>query len=176
MFHNRPYQDEQLENTKRDFEAGNNRLLLVAATGTGKCLGLGTPVLMFDGSVKAVEDIIVGDLLMGPDSLPRTVLTLARGREEMFRVTPVKGESYVVNRSHILSLRVTPRKKNQIYATVNIAVNDYLQQNSHFKHRAKGYRTEIDFASQNVPLDPYYVGLWIGDGNSRDTSISSMDA
>lgn len=32
----RPYQLEQLECTKKDLEAGNNRLLVVAATGTGK--------------------------------------------------------------------------------------------------------------------------------------------
>ena len=33
----------------------------------GKCFGKGTPILMYSGEVKAVEDIQVGDLLMGDD-------------------------------------------------------------------------------------------------------------
>ena len=36
-------------------------IILAARPDMGKCLGKGTPVLMFDGSIKAVEDIKVGD-------------------------------------------------------------------------------------------------------------------
>jgi hypothetical protein len=79
--------------------------ILAAAGGCGKCLGKGTPVMMFDGTIKKVEDIWPGDRLMGPDSKPRNVLSLARGREMMYRITPVKGDPYIVNESHILSLR-----------------------------------------------------------------------
>lgn len=80
-------------------EAGHP--LLVMATG---CHEAGQGVLMFDGSVKAVEDVRVGDQLMGPDSAPRNVLALARGEEEMVEIVPTKGEPWRVNRSHILSL------------------------------------------------------------------------
>jgi len=38
-----------------------------------KCFGKGTPIRMYDGSVKAVEDITVGDMVMGWDSTPRVV-------------------------------------------------------------------------------------------------------
>src|SRR4051812_44453905 len=47
----------------------------------GKCLAKGTPVLLYDGTIKAVEEIRVGDQLMGDDSTPRNVLSLARGQE-----------------------------------------------------------------------------------------------
>src|ERR1700730_1827818 len=47
--------------------------LITGVTGSGKCLGKHTRVLMYDGSIKNVEDIQPGDLLMGPDSRPRTV-------------------------------------------------------------------------------------------------------
>ena len=39
--------------------------LLQGEIGTGKCLGKGTPVLKADGTVVAVEEIRVGDLLLG---------------------------------------------------------------------------------------------------------------
>jgi len=61
------------------------RLILIAGEpSAGKCFGLGTEIYMYDGSTKKVEDIIVGDQLMGIDSTPRTVLSLANGREQMY--------------------------------------------------------------------------------------------
>ena len=73
----------------------------------GKCLAKNTPILMYDGTIKMVQDIQVGDLLMGDDSTPRNVLSLARGHEEMYEVVPIKGDSYTVNKSHILSLKIS---------------------------------------------------------------------
>ena len=48
---------------------------LWGSAGIGKCLAKGTPILMFDGSILPVEDVRVGDKVMGPDSQPRTVLS-----------------------------------------------------------------------------------------------------
>ena len=79
--------------------------LLEIGCGKGKCLGKDTPILMFDGSIKLVQDVVVGDLLMGDDSTCRTILTLARGREQMYKVTGGNSH-YIVNESHILSLKL----------------------------------------------------------------------
>ncbi len=76
-------------------------------TGAGKCLGKDTPVLMFDGSVKMVQNIEPGDIIMGDDSGPRNVLSTCRGEEPLFRIKQLYGDDYVVNESHILSLKKT---------------------------------------------------------------------
>jgi hypothetical protein len=81
--------------------------LITGSTGSGKCLGKGTPVLMYDGSVKSVEDVQPGDLLMGPDSQPRTVLSTARGRGQLFKIIPRKGEPWVCNDVHVMTLKHT---------------------------------------------------------------------
>ena len=73
--------------------------------GTGKCHGIDTPILMYDGSIKMVQDIIVGDVVMGDDSQPRNVLSLGRGVDDLYEVIPSKGEKYVVNSEHILCLK-----------------------------------------------------------------------
>lgn len=154
-------------------------ILLWGPPGSGKCLGYNTPVMMADGSVKSVQDISVGDQLMGDDSKPRNVLSLARGREELFRVTPTKGDSYVVNRSHILSLkRHSTTAKLGIPKTevVDISVNDWLQKSETFRQKWKGYRVGVDFRSQEVPLSPYLFGLWLGDGNSDRLTITTPDS
>jgi ATP-dependent Lon protease len=73
--------------------------------GTAKCLGLNTPVLMYDGSIKMVQDICVGDVIMGDDSMPRNILGLGRGKDEMYDIISKKGDKYTVNSEHILSLK-----------------------------------------------------------------------
>jgi ATP-dependent Lon protease len=73
--------------------------------GTGKCLVKDTPILMYDGSIKMVQDIKVGDLLMGDDSTSRNVLSLGYGQDDLYDIVPVKGEKYGVNSEHILCLK-----------------------------------------------------------------------
>jgi hypothetical protein len=80
-------------------------MLLYQSVGTGKCHAKDTPILMYDGSIKMVQDIMEGDELMGDDSTPRKVLSLARGQDEMYDIIPTKGEKYTVNSEHILCLK-----------------------------------------------------------------------
>jgi hypothetical protein len=74
---------------------------------SGKCFCADTPVLMADGSTKPVQDVAIGDFVMGDDSTPRKVLTLARGVDEMFDIIP-KNKLYptiTVTREHVLCLK-----------------------------------------------------------------------
>ena len=56
-------------------------VLISGSPGIGKCHGVDTPILMFDGQVKMVQDIQVGDVVMGDDSTPRNHCTNPRGAE-----------------------------------------------------------------------------------------------
>jgi len=82
-----------------------NGILIFHGTGVGKCVGKGTPIIMYDGSVNLVENIKVDDLLMGDDSTPRKVLSLARGKDKMYDVLQYNGDKYTVNSEHILCLK-----------------------------------------------------------------------
>lgn len=147
-----------------------NLYLMCGYTGNGKCFKKGQGILLYDGSVKNVEDIVVGDQVMGPDSKPRNVLSLARGREQMYDIVPKKGSKYTVNESHLLSLR------NSKGRVVNIPVKEYLKKSAYFKHTMKGYRSAVDFKEKQVFLNPYYLGLWLGDGNSNNTGVTTIDS
>jgi len=139
-------------------------LIIVAARpGMGKCLGKGTLVLMYDGSLRKVEDLVAGELLMGDDSTPRTILSTTRGEEMMYWVRQHKGIDYRVNESHILSLKGITTATNPAPGEVlNISVKAYLQQSEAFKSSYKGYKTAVDFAEKPVSVHPYYLGLWLG--------------
>lgn len=156
--------------------------LIAAQFGLGKCHGLGTKILMFNGTIKNVEDVRVGDQLMGDDSTPRNVLSLARGRENMYRVTLKNGDSYTCNESHVLSLKISnPYRQYRMGDVMNISLREYLGLPPIVKlNRLKHYKVAIDFPDQTVPMDPYLYGAWLGDGtcgllqwtiNNRDGEI-----
>jgi len=156
---------------------GKGDLVIIAARpAMGKCLGKGTKVLMFDGTLKKVEEVVVGDCLMGDDSTPRKVLSLARGREEMYWVRQNKGIDYRVNKSHILSLKRSRNEgKHRHGEVLNISVAEYLQQSQKFKSNYKGYKVAVEFDAKRVAIEPYFLGIWLGDGRSADVRIATED-
>lgn len=137
------------------------------------CHSKGQEILMYDGSIKLVEDVEVGDQLMGPDSKPREVLSLARGREQMVDIVPVKGECFRVNINHILTLVRTDTGEIK-----DVKVSDYLSWSKRQKHLWKLFRFGVNFNSENnLHVPPYIVGALLGDGrlDASTPSIYSLD-
>lgn len=143
---------------------------------SGRCHGRGTQVRMYDGSLKNVEDIVVGDEVMGIESIPAKVTSIHRGQGDMFLVKQSKGISYTVNQHHLLSLvsliNTTRFKRGQIY---NISVEDYLTLPAYEQEYLKGFRLPVEYGEKEVLIDPYVLGVWLGDGTSSDATITLFD-
>ena len=155
--------------------------ILEVPCGRGKCTAKNTPIMMYDGTIKMVQDIKVGDVIMGDDSTPRNILTLARGREQMYKIIPNKGDSYTVNESHILSLKYSSTvNKNTPKGTIrDISVLDYLNLPKSYHEKGGvlvGYRVPIIFPTKEVDIDPYLLGYWLGDGASKGTMITTQES
>lgn len=80
-------------------------VLLYHAVGSGKCMSIDTPILMYDGTIKKIQDIKQNELIMGDDSTSRKILSLARGVDNMYNIW-YNSKKYTVNESHILCLKV----------------------------------------------------------------------
>ncbi len=137
----------------------------------GKCLGKGTPVMLYDGSIKAVEDIQEGDLLMGDDSTSRTVLSTVKGWGPLYRIIPSQGEPYVVNDVHILSLKDTTQNK-----VIDIPLNEYLQLPQETRQHLKGYKACVaEFGQASswdvLPIAPYLYGHCLKEYEQTDQGI-----
>jgi len=147
-------------------------VLIAGAPGHGKCHGKDTPILMFDGSIKMVQDVEIGNFVMGPDSQPRAVLGTNKGQGKLYRINPVKGDPYVVNEDHILSLKYNKKNSEE---TINISLKDFLKSPEYLQFRCKGYRTGINFPRREALINPYFLGVWLGDGLSSSTRVASAE-
>jgi ATP-dependent Lon protease len=155
--------------------------------GVGKCFAKNTPIMLSNGDIKMVQDISINDKLMGDDSLPRNVLALGSGIEKMYRIVQIKGDEYIVNESHILSLKMTKSgkkgDKHQIIMgkryfkndIIDISIKDYLGLPKYVKECLKGYKVGIDFPDKELSIEPYILGYWLGDGSSGNFGITTID-
>lgn len=143
-------------------------------TGTGKCHPKGTLIRMFNGSLKSVEKIKPGDLLMGDDSRPRAILSISNGIGDLYEVQPQwAGENWGCNGDHILVLKNTRSKE-----TVELTARDYIHKatsSTRFKHEWKLFRVGVEYAQKPVSIPPYFIGLWIGDGTWCQPCITVAD-
>ena len=156
-------------------------LFTAGGPGSGKCLGFHTPVMLYDGTTIKAGEVKDGDLLMGDDSTPRKVVNVVHESGSMVRVTPVKGDSFDCGENHILVFDAAKRKKiggveiSMGYETVEMDVKQYLDMSNRFKARAKLIRTGVEFPFQDVPVDPYFLGVWLGDGHGHATALATYD-
>lgn len=160
-------------------ENTNNSLVINAVAGSGKCLGRDDGILMYDGTIKKVQDIKVGDILMGDDSTPRTVLSTTRGFGNLKRVVPKKGKSFVCNDVHVLTVDFYNHGEHEI---LDLSI-DEIEQSRRYKNkhpdgdfrRLKLIRTGVEFQDSETDIDPWLYGCWLGDGSQGGSYITNPD-
>ena len=122
----------------RNLEWGNLTQLFpwssyLCSRSSGKCEAPDTLIVMADGSLKKVQDIRVGDKVMGQDLKCRNVLELHHGETYMYEVRQKGGDSYIVSEGHILCLT------DGTYIPVEIA-----EMNQRRGAKYEGYRVSRD--------------------------------
>lgn len=72
-------------------------------TGSG-CHKKDTEILMYDKTIKKVQDVNIGDKIMGDNGRSRLVRKLFRGEQDMYKITLSDGTNFSVNKEHRLAL------------------------------------------------------------------------
>lgn len=134
----------------------NRGIMAWHSTGSGKCHAKNTPILMFDGSIKMVQDVRLNDVLMGDDSTPRKVLSLASGYDEMFDIIPARAnaDKYTVNSVHILCLKQKVKQQ-----TVSKLMKPYRVSHLVRKKGHNNIRVRTQHFSQQLLADMYVESI-----------------
>ena len=143
---------------------------------------------------KTIEDLKVGDFVFGPDGLPVLVLgksEVFRGRV-LYRVWTDDGSYLDVDGEHLWTVRLD-RKRGiyKDYTTEQL----WRRQNGEVLRTKRGGGVEFIGTATGVPrlpmlpkvlpvqyekkqllVDPYVLGVWLGDGSSNSGVITAEDA
>jgi len=132
----------------------------------GRAQPLSSPVLTPSG-FRPIGSLRVGDLVTGSDGLPTPVLGVyPQGRKEVFRLRTQDGASTLCCAEHLWHV-TTPadRRRGKLGRVVETREMIGRLRTAH-QHRFELplLKAPVEFPPRGVPMDPYALGLLLGDG------------
>lgn len=144
----------------------------------GKALPLETPIATPDG-FKPICDIHPGDTVFGDDGLPTRVTAESDVQLlDMYQITFDTGETITACKDHQWTVR--DRRNKHRNCEITLTTEQLAQNKIQFINR-RGYpeyryyipnTKPVQYQSKQVNIDPYILGVWLGDGNSRDNRFT----
>ena len=132
----------------------------------GRAQPVDQPVLTPDG-FRPIGDLRVGDLVVGSDGRPTPVLgVFPQGRKEVFRVATQDGASTLACAEHLWFVTTPDDRKHGKPGRV-VETRDMigrLRARAPAPLRAAARRARRVPERRTVPIDPYALGLLLGDG------------
>jgi hypothetical protein len=173
------------------------RCLIADQMGLGKLQAVSSPVLTPNGWVK-MGDVKPGMFVTGKNGKPTKVTAVyPQGVKPLYRVKFSDGSSTLAGEEHLWSVRTAHHAwSNNDWITVStgqmIREEKLIRKNSNgrfyelslaLKAKNGNRRLQIPLVepvhyeneNDELPIDPYLLGCWLGDGTSRRGQITSMD-
>jgi DNA-directed RNA polymerase beta subunit len=180
-----------------------------------ECFDPNTPILMWNGTIKKAEDIVVGDYLIDDNGNSVKVKSTCSGYKGMYEIIPEKNNfmSYTVTDNHILTLQVREHKQSRTHRgkrelmwfdknelrfrykdfdnnddlelfkstisddnVIDVTIEKYLSLPKYVQKNLYLFKTDgINWEHKDVLLDPYILGMWLGDGLSCGFGFATAD-
>lgn len=165
-------------------------IVIAGRPGHGKALALDTPIPTPTGWT-TMGEIKVGDQVLGADGKPTTVTfaTEVQHQRVCFKLTFSDGQTVVADADHLweTSTRASrkavyganrkgyPAKSPYGVRTTKEIFETFLTVDGRKNHVVRN-AAPLEFPEADLPVDPYVLGAWLGDGSSADSRIHSADA
>ncbi len=132
----------------------------------GRAQPLSTNVLTPSG-FRSIGELAVGDFVIGSDGRPTEVLGVyPQGFKEIYRVCAQDGSSTLASGDHLWSVYTASDRRRNRPARVletKAMIGNLLSAHQH-RYELPLLSAPVAFESRPVPLDPYALGLLLGDG------------
>lgn len=120
------------------------------------CFAKNTEILMFDDTIKKVQDIRVNDVLAGHDGKARTVSMTMAGNDDLYTVRQSHGDPYIVNSKHKIVLIDTYSN-----AVLLMTASEIINLSSSERECLRGIRYGQDFYPK-ITIEYYGRGKYYG--------------
>ncbi len=174
-------------------------VLLVVGRKNGKAIALDTKIPTPDGW-KQMRDIHVGDYVYAIDGVPAKVLVESPVREnhDCYRISFDDGSSIIADAEHLWTVQTKNSRRllkyRKTHALSRNPVRTDIDRHAMFvttteamlvdfvrhRHDGKGceykYRvpmnSPVEYQTRELPISPYALGVWLGDGESSGNRIT----
>ena len=145
----------------------------------GRAQPVDCPVLTPSGW-QAIGSLRIGDLVIGSDGRPTPVLGVyPQGRRPVFRLSAQDGASTLCCAEHLWTVRTPDDRRRggeRVLRTDEMAGR--LRTHHQRRFELPVLRNAVEIEHQDVPIDPYALGLLLGDGcltTSTTPSFTTAD-
>ena len=148
----------------------------LSADSLNKMLALDTPIPMADGTVKLNKDIVAGDMIIGSDGNPTEVLKAhpVQMPKRAFAITFESGEVIRAGGEHLWTVAVRTKKKS--FSAMETLPTERIYELVQSGHRVIIPRVKaVEYPEKELPVDPYILGVWLGDGHSHASRFTNAD-
>lgn len=169
-------------------------VIIAARPALGKALALETP-LPTPGGWTTMGAVQVGDRLIAADGTPTTVVGATEVMEDRpcFEITFDDGTRVVADADHqwLTDTRASRKSahaavrgaggtRNQrtfasVKTTHEIAETLRCSDGDQRLNHSVGNAAAIELPERELPLPPYFLGVWLGDGSSREARVTTSD-
>ena len=142
----------------------------------GRAQPLSTPVLTPTG-FRPIGDLNVGDLVVGSNGQPTPVLGVyPQGRREVFRVSAQDGASTLCCAEHLWHVFTASDRRRAKPGRVLETREMIGRLRTFHQHRFElpVLSVPVEFPARDVPMDPYALGLLLGDRRLTTTTTPSF--
>jgi hypothetical protein len=144
----------------------------------GKALALDTPIPTPEGWT-TIGDIKVGDQILSPDGNPVSVTfkTETMTNHQCYKIFFDNGEEIVADADHLWEVNSSYWRTGKKVINTDEIYSRYLKKTNNKRGKGVEGSLYIDLSkaingkNQNLPIDPYLLGVWLGDGYSADGRI-----
>lgn len=140
--------------------------------GSGKALAFETPVLTRSGW-KQHGDLTIRDEVIAPNGNFVKVLAIHPVCEMEYEVVFSNGEKIICHGKHEWRVFNRHRQKYEILETRAMidGIENDMKGRGHRYHYMLPHCAPIKGEKKTLPIDPYTLGVWLGDGTNRNPTI-----
>jgi len=142
----------------------------------GKALDIETPVPTPAGW-RTMGDLRVGDRVFDPAGEPVEVVAVSEvlhGRE-CFEVTFSDGTEVIADGDHLWEVRTQgDRRPGRHRILTTRAMEPHLRAGKEYRYRTE-QALAVRYPPKELPIDPYVLGAWLGDGTSTAAMLTGAD-
>lgn len=166
-FHLRDYQKKMI----RGFHE-NRWTVVLSARQSGKALHINEPIPTPSGWT-TMGDVSVGDLVLDANGNP----TQITGKSDImynhkcYRVSFSNNESIIADGEHLWEVTDEYVHKKKILTTEQMLAVPHLTNRKNQARFSVKIPKPLNLSEQQLPIDPYLLGCWLGDGNKRTGEI-----